>query len=537
MRAPPRSAAPAVAYAQVAEPRWRYFWPVLGVAFALRAGVALSGDFMLHPDEIMQYLEPAHRLVFGNGVVYWEFLYGARSWLVPGVVAGVLAAFEAVGLGVPAWYVPGVELTFCALSLAVPAGMYAFARHRFGETAARAALLAGALWYELVGFAHKPMTEFVAAAPLVALLAFSAGPRASRAVWTPALLAVAAGAVRPQYAPAAVVLLGAVFVRSQRRAWLVAACAGLALAVGVFDAAAWDRGLFHSYLTNLRFNLALGEVRAGESPAWQFAAWFAVASAGLALASVAGALGAPRRYALPLALVAAIVGLHALEGHKEYRFVFAAIPLWLLIGADLAVRASGSAWVRRVRLRKAPAAAAAAVALAVSAAGLLNALPGQEGVYRAWSQETGLVRFLRGQDPVFAAYRALASAPDVGAVWHVDRPYYNTPGYYRLHRRIPFYDAFTGPALLGGAPLAQAVTHLVIGDPAFAAPGYEPWRRFGAVRVLHRAGPAAPVRRWRAYAPVVADERVAGIVRGFDAAAPAAPPAWGVTFAGPGSAR
>ena len=509
---------------------------MLAAAFALRAGVALCGDFMLHPDEIMQYLEPAHRLVFGNGVVYWEFLYGARSWLVPGLVAGVLAAFAAVGLGDPAWYVPGVELAFCALSLAVPAAMYAFARHRFGETAARAALLAGAFWYELAGFAHKPMTEFVAAAPLVALLAFSAGPRATRAVWTPAFLAVAAGAVRPQYAPAALLLLGAVFLRSERRAWLVAASAGLALAVGVFDAAAWDRGLFHSYLTNLRFNLALGDVRAGESPAWQFAAWFAVASAGLALVCVAGALAAPRRYALPLALIAAIVGLHALEGHKEYRFVFAAIPLWLLIGADLAVRASDAAWARRLRLRKAPAAAvAAAVALAGSAAGLSNALPGQQGVYRAWSQETGVVRFLRGQDPVFAAYRALASAPHVGGVWHVDRPYYNTPGYYRLHRRIPFYDTFTGPALIGAAPLAEAVTHLVTGEPAFAAPGYEPWRRFGEVRVLRRAGPAVPVRRWREYAPVVADERVASFVRGFDAAAPAAPPAWGVTFADPAS--
>ncbi len=31
----------------------------------------------------MQYLEPAHRLAFGNGVIYWEYFYSARSWLVP----------------------------------------------------------------------------------------------------------------------------------------------------------------------------------------------------------------------------------------------------------------------------------------------------------------------------------------------------------------------------------------------------------------------------------------------------------------------
>ena len=91
---------------------------VLTLAFAVRATVALSGDFVLHPDEIMQYLEPAHRLAFGNGVIYWEYFYGARSWLVPGAVAAVLKLFAIVGLGEPFWYVGGVKLLFCALSLA-----------------------------------------------------------------------------------------------------------------------------------------------------------------------------------------------------------------------------------------------------------------------------------------------------------------------------------------------------------------------------------------------------------------------------------
>ena len=103
---------------------WKLLPLMLTLAFAARAAVALSGDFVVHPDEIMQYLEPAHRLVFGNGVIYWEYFYGARSWLIPGVVAGILGLFDAVGLGDPFWYVGGVELAFCALSLLIPAGMY-----------------------------------------------------------------------------------------------------------------------------------------------------------------------------------------------------------------------------------------------------------------------------------------------------------------------------------------------------------------------------------------------------------------------------
>ena len=131
---------------------WKFLLPVLALAFVARAAIALSGDFVLHPDEIMQYLEPAHRLVFGNGAHFWEYFYGARSWLVPGLVAGVLKLFDIVGLGQPAWYIGGVKLVFCAISLLIPAGMYFFARWHFGETAARVALLMGAFWYELGRF-------------------------------------------------------------------------------------------------------------------------------------------------------------------------------------------------------------------------------------------------------------------------------------------------------------------------------------------------------------------------------------------------
>ena len=77
----------------------------------------------------------------------------------------------------------------------------------------------------------------------------------------------------------------------------------------------------------------------------------------------------------------------------------------------------------------------AAAAACVSAAGILNALPNQDRVYKAWSKETGQVAFLGlrdAQDPVYAAYRWLATQPDVGAVWHADRHYHATPGYYHL---------------------------------------------------------------------------------------------------------
>ena len=527
---------------------WRYLPLVLALAFAIRAGVALSGDFVLHPDEIMQYLEPAHQLVFGSGVTFWEYFYGARSWLVPGLVAAVLALFDALGLGEPRWYVAGVKLAFCAISLAIPAGMYFFARGHFSEAAARAALVAGAFWYELVGFAHKPLTEFVATAPLMALLAFTVRPAEAartQAVWPAAALAVLAGAVRLQYAPIAALLLGIVLVRTAKRMRLLAVAAGLALAVGIFDAVAWDGRLFHSYVVNVRYNLILGPMRTGESPPWQFLEWLALAGGGLGVLCIAGAAWRPGRYGLLLALIALILAMHSVQPHKEYRFVFAVVPLWLLIAADLTARAgavmAGRAGGRAIGPRRtgsSPAGVYAAVCAGVFggvfAAGILNALPGQDRVYRAWSGETGAVRFVRDQDPIFAAYRWLATASGVEAVRQLDRPHWQLPGYYYLHLAIPFYDTSMRSFIeRSGADVTALASHLVTEKPTLSVSGYSVERTFGTVRILRRDVDASPVRRWQEYAPVLVDDLRVRIMRRIDPQAPLPPANWNIRLTDP----
>ena len=51
-----------------------HFLPlILVLAFVLRATFALTTHYIAHPDEVFQYLEPAHRLVFGQGIVTWEY--------------------------------------------------------------------------------------------------------------------------------------------------------------------------------------------------------------------------------------------------------------------------------------------------------------------------------------------------------------------------------------------------------------------------------------------------------------------------------
>ena len=560
-----RTAADALLHLRTpAEPVWKWFWPVLALAFAVRAALALHGDFAIHPDEIMQYLEQGHRLAFGNGVVYWEFFYGARSLLLPGLIAGVLALFDAVGLGQPFWYVGGVKLAFCALSLLIPAGMYFFARRHFDEAAARAALLAGALWYELAGFAHKPMTEFVGAALSMALLAWCArAPRGEgpAAAWLTAFLTVLTAAIRLQYAPLALALFGLWLLRAGKAAGLHAVAAAIVffLAVGAFDAVTWDGGWFHSYRTYLEFNLGIDrEAVVRVWPRHQYLVWLLLLGGGLSALCAAAALLDLRRYGFLLVLLTLILAPHTIEAHKEYRFVFAVAPLWLLIGAGVVARlamraaragrarrpadppdassgsapdrATGPAWVY---------ATAGALFAAVSLAGLLSLLPRwDEALTEGFSADVRHpVRFLHGQDPAFAAYRWLAAAPGVKAVWDLDHDYLDTPGYYYLHREIPFYDRVTGIVndLHADLEILRAsVSHLVTVRPDLAVPGYAVEREFGGIRILRREEGGAPIRRWRDFTPTITHTYGEGIMRRLYPEAPPPPANFDIRFVEPG---
>src|SRR5689334_338901 len=81
-------------------------------ALALRLVTVRWSEHIAHPDEVFQYLEQAHRLVYGYGFVPWEYRFGARNWLLPGTLAGLLEALRFAGLDRPTAYVPAVKSLF-----------------------------------------------------------------------------------------------------------------------------------------------------------------------------------------------------------------------------------------------------------------------------------------------------------------------------------------------------------------------------------------------------------------------------------------
>jgi phosphatidylinositol glycan class B len=262
---------------------WRLLPHILAAAFLVRAAFSLATGVISHPDEIFQYLEPAHRLVFGQGIVPWEYQYGIRSWIIPGFVAIILKILATIGLDRPEVYQPAVRLVFCAISLSLPLSVYRIAQAMLDEAAARLALIAAAFWPLLIYFSASPMPDALAAYTLFAALALLSGPPTYLSSLSFGALAGLTFALRFQIAP----MLGPAILiavwRWRSRGWLALVGFGAVISLaGALDAYTWDRW-FSSVVTNVELNLFAHVSDAfGTEPAYFYLVILAISSAGLA---------------------------------------------------------------------------------------------------------------------------------------------------------------------------------------------------------------------------------------------------------------
>ena len=122
---------------------------IAAVATALRLVPIVVVPSVDAPDEIFQVLEPAHRLVYGYGLVTWEFQLGIRSWLMPGLVAGMMEISRILGEG-PDYYLPAVTTGLAAVGTIPIFCCFQLCRRRFGLCGALIGATAVAIAPELV---------------------------------------------------------------------------------------------------------------------------------------------------------------------------------------------------------------------------------------------------------------------------------------------------------------------------------------------------------------------------------------------------
>ena len=406
----------------------------ISVGAALRAWAAVENDGVYVPDEIYQSVEPAHRLVFGYGLVAWEFIEGARSWIFPGLIAGALRVFAWFGLDTSPDYVVAVRLSFAALGVMTCCGCAALAR-ALGASRMTAALAAAL--FSLMGlavyFAPRALSESAAAAPVVfglALVLHGDGSR-KRLVIGAALLGVSA-CLR---LPCAIFCAGSLIVLKGRNRGRAALCASgvflsCALVYGLIDFLTWGR-FFHSAITYLQFNLVEGKASLFGTEPMSYYARVLYRTLGpmcLLLLPLA-ALGA-RRSPGTAGILLAFYLAHALTPHKELRFLVPLLaPLCALAGL-------GVQELARWRPSAGRAATAVALVLAISSAAALPRLTLRAMGHEGPPDSSALERAAPENRLLAAAGRRA----DLCGIMLLSEDRIWSGAYFYLHKNAPLYQ-------------------------------------------------------------------------------------------------
>jgi len=454
---------------------------ILLLAFALRL-MLLATPRAYFPDEIFQYLEPAHRLVFGHGVITWEYRYGIRSWLVPLLLSAPMA------LG--GWLAPdsGLYLMLPKLMLvlisliAVPAT--AALGRRLSPAHGLMAALVAATWVEFALFGTQALTEAIAA-PLVlagAALLYGNERKAPAAFAAAGALLALAAVLRFQYAPSI-----AVFVLLRCRAdltawrWIVTGAAAVLVAAGAVDLAVGQMP-FGWMIENVRQNIVeakshgYGVSGPGFYPAAMAAAWGLLMLPILALALVGA-----RHFPALLGMAIANIAIHSAIAHKEYRFILLSALVIVVLAAIGSVDAVRAVQRRRPDLRLLL--PVAAIVWLVVSAGIARS----PNVAFRWAAIT----------PNLEALAWLRQRPGLCGIALDGIQWTEIGGYAYLHRNVPLYiaeaplDQFPLPPGAGGynAILASRTAPTPIPTGYSRAMCYDGDARFPQLRVCVHVRP------------------------------------------------
>lgn len=303
------------------------------IALLLRISVAMRAPSLAHPDEIFQTEEPAHRLAYGYGIITWEWRDGIRSWAFPAILAVVMRATGWMGHG-SAGYLWAVTILLSLISLTSVWFGYAWAKRVSGIEAAMIAAGGCAIWYELVIFAPRTLTEVLAThilLPGLYLGAFAEGRWEKRRLFLAGLLCGLAMALRIQLFPA-VALAGFYFCRSRWRTRVPAVLAGMFLPLAVFgvvDAITWSYP-FQSFFRYFWINAVEGRSELYGTEPWYWYLTILVAHLGPIL--LLALLGIRRSPFLGWMALAILVP-HSLLPHKEVRYIYPLMPILITLAA------------------------------------------------------------------------------------------------------------------------------------------------------------------------------------------------------------
>ncbi|NIJ15295.1 hypothetical protein [Sphingobium vermicomposti] len=395
-------------------------WLLLLLAFSVRVAALLPFS-MHHPDEIFQYLEQSHRLIFEYGTVPWEYRYGMRSWLIP-LLASPLMALGYFLAPSTILYAKLPALLPIASGLSITWAAWAFGR-RMGPLQGLIAGFVAAIWFEQIFFSVHLLTEVLATGCILPAAVLLTDRDVSRRQWLLAgFLLGLAFILRFQYAPAIALLLLISSVGYVRRCWMPIAAGGLtALILSMGVDLTMGEVPFSWIIENIQQNLVFNRSdnygvdppAAYFSMIWQYWRWAAVPIFLLMLPAIE-----KNRAIFYTALINILI--HMAIGHKEYRFIFLSVTILVILAAMGTAELAARYAVDRKLVK---------LALLLSFLGSSVSLALAEPMLSRWTA------FGSGME---LARRYGASPRSCGLALHRIN-FWQTGGYSYLHRDVPTY--------------------------------------------------------------------------------------------------
>ncbi|XP_042989501.1 mannosyltransferase APTG1 [Carya illinoinensis] len=313
---------------------------VFALCLAFRVVNALLVQTYFNPDEHWQALEVAHRIVFGYGHLTWEWKKGIRSYLHPLLFAVLYKVLTLLGLDSP-WFMQRAPRLLQSIFSAVgDLYLYKMSDVLFGDCVAKWALFSQlANWFMIFCFPRTLSNSLETALTLVSLYHWpcirvspTKVPSVSRK-WGLALAALAC-VIRPTSAIIWVYIgLLELFGTHDRLRLIFLEVAPIgAVVLGL--TCLLDRLVYGLWvlvpLNFLKFNFLSsgGDYYGTHKWHWYFTQGFPVMLFSFLPFSVAGIVWS-KQWKLS-GLIAWVLGIYSLLGHKEFRFVLPVLPIALM---------------------------------------------------------------------------------------------------------------------------------------------------------------------------------------------------------------
>lgn len=452
---------------------------LLFLAAVPRLWAAWCNQGVFWPDEIFQSIEQAHRLVFGYGITPWEFRTGARSWVLPGLIAAVLKLGSVAGISSGEGLVLLAKTSMALISLV---GLYLTMRLAAVLAGARAGLLAGAF----AGFfpvslllSSRCFAEMISIPIVLGSTLLCRDSSRNRQLSAGALAGLGI-CIRYQNGLIACALL-AILVSERRfkdARFFVLGVTCVALLGGMLDWVTWGQP-FAAFKKYLWFNLKKSGAKFGRFPFPYYVtvAWSAVGPAVLlfGVGLVLGAKLAPKLCVMALGYVL----IHSLIPHKEFRFIMPVVPILLAVAAAGIVDQ-----FRRIRKGGLVVTALGAVAAAAMSYQTTQltwdklGFPSDRGGRSPWLSADGINRLL---------WEAGRKSDNCGLMI-TGESFGWTGGYTYFHRDVNLYDG-------AGEAEQRAANYLIAPRESAPISGYAPVssaRDFGLYRRAGTCGAPPP---------------------------------------------